>query len=197
MRDGRRLCPRYVHARHFARIRPRTAVVGCVDGAAEYRAELRRLARLNTVEHDLIAVHDVVETQVPHCCVPCQLVNQVATQRLRPSRARSPRQSNSYAHPDTASRERLALRLSNDRIALRHASHSLGKTGPVRQRTYFPDRGFQTLLSVKNCKSSVQPLSPGWSSSRSARRQPWSACPSTARSRSAPQLAHSTRSGVS
>jgi len=37
-----------------------------IDRSPQCTAELRRVERLDTVKHDLIAAHDVVETKVPN-----------------------------------------------------------------------------------------------------------------------------------
>jgi hypothetical protein len=89
MRDRRRFGPPYARDCPAPRIGTRTGSVGGIDRPPQYVAELRCLARLDPVEHELIGLHDVVETKVPDGSVARELVDEVATEHMRPVLARA------------------------------------------------------------------------------------------------------------
>jgi hypothetical protein len=90
MGDGRRLGLPHIRVRPAACIRARTPLIGGIDRSAQYRAELRRLGRLDTFEHDVIGLHEAVEPKVPHSCVARELVYEVGTKRAGPALAGAP-----------------------------------------------------------------------------------------------------------
>jgi hypothetical protein len=60
-------------------------LIGGVDRSLQHAAEVRRLGGLDTVENDVIGVHDVVEKKMPHTWVARELVYEVGAKGARPA----------------------------------------------------------------------------------------------------------------
>src|SRR4051812_34534920 len=81
----------------------------------------RGLAVLDALQHDVVALYDVVEPQVPYPSVADQLVGQAGAQVARPAAARAARQGNAHAHANAACRQRLPTGLTDDALLLGHS----------------------------------------------------------------------------
>ena len=75
-------------------------VVRRVDGAMQRVGEIRRLALLDPLEDDVVALDDVVEPQMPDRRLPCQLGGQSGAQVSRPASAGAARQRNVESDTD-------------------------------------------------------------------------------------------------
>src|SRR3954452_1595035 len=94
--------------------------VGRGHRADERIPQQRRLALLHALEHDLVALHDVVEPKVADRGLTDEFVAQARAQVARPAAARAARERDPHAHADAAAGQRFAARGPDDAVLLAH-----------------------------------------------------------------------------
>ena len=73
-------------------------VIGGIDGSLDRPGELRRLFGLNSLQDDFMALDDVIELEVPNCCMASQLSCKPCPQVSRPAGAGATRKREAHTN---------------------------------------------------------------------------------------------------